>query len=62
MSSSVKLFPEYRAICEIMWKNLVQRDRPQIRRPRHFEWTLATALARSDAAWLFLVGISERES
>ena len=28
---------------------------------RHFEGTLATALARSDAAWLFM-GISERES
>ena len=32
------------------------------RRPRHFEGTLATALARSDAAWLFLMRISERES
>ena len=32
------------------------------RRPRHFEGTWATALARSDAAWLFLMGISERES
>ena len=31
-------------------------------RPRHFEGTLATVLARSDAAWLFLMGISERES
>ena len=30
------------------------------RRPRHFEGTLATMLARSDAAWLFL--ISEWES
>ena len=32
------------------------------RRPRHFEGTLAKALARSDAACLFLMGISERES
>ena len=32
------------------------------RRPRHFEGTWATALARSDAAWLFLMEISERES
>jgi len=32
------------------------------RRPRHFEGTLATALARSYAALLFLMGISERES
>jgi len=32
------------------------------RRPRHFEGTLATALARSDVACLFLMGISERES
>jgi len=32
------------------------------RRQRHFEGTLATALARSDAAWLFLMGMSERES
>ena len=32
------------------------------RRPRHFEGNLANALARSDAAWLFLIGISERES
>jgi hypothetical protein len=31
-------------------------------RPRHFEGTLATVLARSDAVWLFLMGISERES
>ena len=28
----------------------------------HNNWTLATALARSDAAWLFLMRISERES
>ena len=28
----------------------------------HFEGSLATALARSDTAWLFLMGISERES
>ena len=32
------------------------------RRPRHFEGTLATALARPDAARLFLMVISERES
>jgi len=32
------------------------------RRPRHFEGTLAIALARSDTAWLFLMGISERKS
>jgi len=32
------------------------------RRPRHFKGTLATALARSDAASLFLMGISERDS
>ena len=31
-------------------------------RPRHFKGTLATVHARSDAAWLFLMGISERES
>jgi len=31
-------------------------------RPRLFEGTLATALTRSDAAWLFLMGISEMES
>ena len=30
--------------------------------PCHFEGTLATALAQSDAAWSFLMGISERES
>ena len=41
-----------------------QRGRNSVlyRRPRHFEGTLATALARSDAACLFLMGISERES
>ena len=38
------------------------RNSVLFRRPRHFEGTLATALARSDAAWLFLMGISERES
>ena len=32
------------------------------RRPCHFEGTLATVLTPSDAAWLFLMGISERES
>jgi len=32
------------------------------RRPRHFVRALVTALARSDAACLFLMGISERES
>ena len=32
------------------------------RPPPHFEGTLATALARSEAAWSFLMGISERES
>jgi len=32
------------------------------RRPRHFVGTLATALARSDAARLFLMGISKGES
>ena len=31
-------------------------------RRRHFEGILATPLARSDAAWLFLMGISGRES
>ena len=37
------------------------RNSVLFRRRRHFEGTLATALARSDAAWLFLMGISERE-
>ena len=37
------------------------RNSVLFQRPRHFEGTLATALARSDAAWLFLMGISERE-
>jgi len=31
-------------------------------RPHHFKGTLATTLARSDTACLFLMGISERES
>ena len=31
------------------------------RRPRYFEGILANALARSDGAWSFLMGISERE-
>jgi len=31
------------------------------RLPRHFEGTLATALARSDTTWLFLMGIYKRE-
>jgi len=39
-----------------------RRNSILFRRPRHFEGTLATALARSVAAWLFLMGISERES
>jgi len=30
--------------------------------PHHFEGTLATVLTWSDAGWLFLMGISERES
>jgi len=38
------------------------RNSVLFRRTRHFEGTLATALARSEAAWLFLMGISERES
>ena len=38
------------------------RNSVLFRRPRHFEETLATALARCDASWLFLKGISERES
>ena len=38
------------------------RNSVLFRRPRHFEGTLVTALARSDADWLFLMGISERES
>ena len=38
------------------------RNSVLFRRPRHFEGTLATALARSDAAWIFLMGMSERES
>ena len=38
------------------------RNSVRFRRPRHFEGTMTTALARSDAAWLFLMGISERES
>ena len=32
------------------------------RQPRHFKGTLATTLAQSNAASLFLMGISERES
>ena len=42
---------------------ICQRGRNSVlfRRPRHFEGTLTTALARSDVAWLFLMGISERE-
>jgi len=38
------------------------RNSVLFRRPRLFEGTLATALAQSDAAWLFLIGISERDS
>jgi len=38
------------------------RNSVLFRRPPHFEGTLATALAQSDAAWLFLIGISERDS
>jgi len=38
------------------------RNSVLFRRPHHFEGTLATALARSNAASLFLMGISERES
>ena len=38
------------------------RNSVLFRRPHHFEGTLTTALTRSDAAWLFLMGISERES
>ena len=38
------------------------RNSVLFRRPRHFEGTLATALARFDAAWVFIMGISERES
>ena len=40
-----------------------QRARNSVlfQRPRHFEESLATALAQSDAAWLFLMWISERE-
>ena len=41
-----------------------QHDRNSVpfRRPCHFEGTSPKALARSDAAWLFLMGISERQS
>ena len=38
------------------------RNSVLFRRPHHFEGTLATTLARSDAASLFLMGISERDS
>jgi len=38
------------------------RNSVLFRRPHHFEGTLATTLARSDAASLFLMEISERES
>jgi len=38
------------------------RNSVLFRRPLHFEGTSATALARSDAAWLYLMAISERES
>ena len=38
------------------------RNSVLFRWPRHFKGTLATALARSDAAWLFFMAISERES
>ena len=37
-------------------------QRSASQRPRHLEGTLATALARTDTAWLFLMRISERES
>ena len=39
-----------------------QRSSSQPASQRHFEGALASALARSDAAWLFLMVISERES
>jgi hypothetical protein len=38
------------------------RNSVLFRRPRHFEGTLATTLARFKAASFFLMGISERES
>jgi len=38
------------------------RSSGSCRRPHHFEGTLVTPLARSDTAWLFLMGISEREN
>jgi len=38
------------------------RNSVLFRWPRHFEGDLATPLARSDAAWLFLMGISESDS
>ena len=38
------------------------RNSVLFRRPHHFEGTLATALARTDTVWLFLMGISERQS
>jgi hypothetical protein len=38
------------------------RNSVLFRRPSHFVGTLASVLARSDASWLFLMGISERDS
>ena len=38
------------------------RNSVLFQRPRHFEGTLAAALTWSDAAWLCLMEISERES
>ena len=55
-------------ICPAGWSDIPHftrqhgRNSVLFRRPRHFEETLATALARCDASWLFLKGISERES
>jgi len=49
-------------VCVCGAPNCCDTEQRSARRPRHFEGILATALTRSYAAWLFLVGISERES
>ena len=49
-------------MCVCSAPNCCDAEQRPARRPHHFEGTLPTALAPSDAAWLFLMGISERES
>jgi hypothetical protein len=49
---STFFFSENRAVCEIMWKNMVQPDRPQdshiIRRMRFACWITKAADTRSE--------------